>query len=71
MQFSHALQRVLQRILMAGPQWGPVYLSKINLADGFYRIQIDPHDVPKLGILLPRHPKEEPMVALPLTLPMG
>ncbi|CAJ1940912.1 unnamed protein product [Cylindrotheca closterium] len=38
MQFGRALHRILQRILQANPLHGPVYISKIDIADGFYRI---------------------------------
>ena len=71
MQFGRALHRILQRILQANPQHGPVYISKIDIADGFYRIQLAPYAVPHLAVLLPQHPDEEPMVAFPLVLPMG
>lgn len=48
-----------------------MYLSKIDIADGFYRIKVASRDVPKLGVLLPQEDDEEPMIALPLVLPMG
>jgi hypothetical protein len=35
-QFGRALQRVLTTIVHADPRYGPVYLSKIDIADGFY-----------------------------------
>ena len=39
MQFGRAFQRVMQCIVCANPQYGPVHLSKINnIANGFYRI---------------------------------
>ena len=38
MQFGRVLQRILQRIRRADPKYGPVYLSKIDIADGFYRV---------------------------------
>ncbi|CAJ1941882.1 unnamed protein product, partial [Cylindrotheca closterium] len=71
MQFGRALHRILQRILQANPLHGPVYISKIDIADGFYRIQLAPYAVPHLAVLLPQHPNEEAMVAFPLVLPMG
>ena len=70
MQFGRTLQRILQRILLSDPSFGPVYLSKIDIADGFYRIQLSARDVPKLAVLLPTGPGEEPMVAFPMVLPM-
>mgnify|MGYP000190099804 CR=1 FL=1 len=38
MQFGKALQRVLTKILHSHPQFGPVYMSKIDTADGFYQL---------------------------------
>ena len=71
MQFVRALQRLLQRILLADPVHGPVYIAKIDIADGFYRVALNPRDTPKLAVLLPQIGNEEPMVAIPHVLPMG
>jgi Reverse transcriptase (RNA-dependent DNA polymerase). len=71
MQFGHALARILRHILLADPQHGPVYLLKLDIADGFYRIDLCPEDIPRLGVVFPGPPGTEPLVALPLVLPMG
>jgi hypothetical protein len=71
MQFGHALARILRHVLLADPQHGPVYLLKIDIADGFYRIDLNINDVPKLGVVFPTPQGVEPLVALPLVLPMG
>ena len=71
MQFGHALDRILREIILADPALGPVYLMKIDIADGFYRINLNINDIPKLGVVFPTLPGEEPLVALPLVLPMG
>jgi hypothetical protein len=71
MQFGRALQRLLQRIYDANPRFGPVYMAKYDVADGFYRVRVNLHDAPNLGILLPRIAGEEPLVAIPTVLPMG
>ena len=71
MQFGRALQRMLQDIVQADPRFGPVYLMKVDIADGFYRVAVNVHDIPKLGVAFPVQPGEQPLVALPLTLPMG
>ena len=70
MQFGHALDRILREIILADPALGPVYLMKIDIADGFYRINLNINDIPKLGVVFPTLPGEEPLVALPLVLPM-
>lgn len=71
MQFGRALHRVLTKIVYANPVYGPVYLAKIDIADGFYRIGLQPRDVPRLGVILPRTDTRDPLVAFPLALPMG
>lgn len=71
MKFGHALPRVLACIANANPNLGPVKAAKYDLSDAFYRIQLAPNDVPKLGVLLPPDMWEEPLVAFPMTLPMG
>jgi hypothetical protein len=71
MQFGKALWRVLQTIVYADPRAGPVYLFKLDVADGFYRVWVRPPDVLKLGVAFPVEPGEEPIVAFPLALPMG
>jgi hypothetical protein len=52
------------------PTYRPVYLAKIDIADGFYRIAIHARDVPRLGVILPTADSSAPLVALPLALPM-
>ena len=71
MQFGRALQRIIQAIVQANPRYGPVYISKIDISDGFYRVHVRPADIPKLAVLLPTAPQEAPLVGLPNSLPMG
>ena len=56
MQFGWALQRVLTTIVKADPRFGHVYLSQIDIADGFYRVWLQGQDIPKLGVALPTTP---------------
>jgi hypothetical protein len=71
MQFGRALHRILRMILEAHPRVGPVYISKVDIADGFYRVWLLPSDIPTLGVTLPTTNGEEPMIGFPLALPMG
>ena len=71
MQFGRALERLLAQIRHADPQHGPVYLSKIDIADGFYRVWLTASTIPKLAVLLPATPGGPQLVAFPLALPMG
>ena len=56
MQFGHALERILRHILLSDPNHGPVYLLKIDISDGFYRIDVNPFDIPRLGVVFPTEP---------------
>ena len=71
MQFGHALERILREILLANPAHGPVQLNKTDLSDGFYRVDLNADDAPKLGVVFPTKPGTDAMVAVPLVLPMG
>ena len=48
MQYGHALDRLLREILLSDPDLGPVYMHKIDVSDGFYRIHLSLLDIPKL-----------------------
>lgn len=67
MQFGHALDCILCEILLSNPgDLGPVSLMlKIDM------INLNIDDIPKLGVIFPTEPGQEPLVALPLVLPMG
>ena len=71
MQFGHALDRILQEILLANPVHGPTHLIKIDISDRFYQISLNINDIPKLGVVFPTLPEDEQLVAFPLVLPMG
>jgi hypothetical protein len=38
MHFSRAFQRLLEDIVNADPHFSPVYLCKVDISDGFYRV---------------------------------
>jgi hypothetical protein len=44
------LPRILQGIFDADPNFGPVHLIKVDITNGFYRVCINPADIPKLGV---------------------
>ena len=46
-------------------------MAKFDIADGFYRLFLDPDDAPKLAVLMPRYEGEPQLVAVPLSLTMG
>jgi hypothetical protein len=71
MQFGRAFQRLLQRIAYSNPAFGPVQMAKIDLADGYYRIPISPQASLALAVVLPSDGLSEPLLGLPLSLPMG
>ena len=51
--------------------YGPILLSKIDIADGFYRVWLHWRDILKLGVALPSSDGVTTLVAFPLALPMG
>ncbi len=71
MQFGSTLYQILHRIRHANPKFGPVYMSKYDLKDGFYRLHLRPDHAPALAVILPQYDGEPPMVAIPLVLTMG
>jgi hypothetical protein len=71
MQFGQTLQRIIQRIVYANPTFGPVRLMKLDLADGYYRVPLATSGAAQLGVILPYGAQDEPLIAFPLTLPMG
>lgn len=71
LQFGHALLRILQRLHRADTRRGKIYLAKIDVADAFMRVWLQLPSLLALGAILPSYPGEDPLVALPLILPMG
>ena len=56
---------------MRNPRHGPIYMMKVDIADGFYRVGLAPENVPSLGFCLPPGPDGKTLVAFPLVLPVG
>jgi hypothetical protein len=71
MQFGRALERLLFHIRHANPRYGPIYINKIDISDGFYRVTLAASSAPKLAVVLPTRPGEPTLLAIPLSLPMG
>jgi hypothetical protein len=72
MQFGDAMQCILQRLVYCNVRHGPLLMAKIDLADGYYRVPLSPTAALHLAILIPSDiPGDPPLVAIPLTLPMG
>jgi hypothetical protein len=71
MQFGKALERILRHVVEANPVHGPVYLIKIDISDGFYRIWLNSSNIPTLAVSLPPLHGNKTLIALPLVLPMG
>jgi hypothetical protein len=71
MQFGRALQRILHLLERADTRHGPLFLSKVDIADAFMRVPLQLSAIPKLAALLPKRKGEAQLVAFPLVLPMG
>ena len=70
-QFGHALDRILQEVVLADPSMGPVQLLKVDLSDGFYHVNLNVDDIPKLDRCVFSYQSTERFIAFPLVLPMG
>lgn len=51
MQFGNALERLLYKMHHANRRFGPVFMIKIDLADGFYRLPIASSFIPTLAVV--------------------
>ena len=72
MQFGKALDRIIQKAADANPLHGTVNLSKYDLADAFMRVGLSPSMILKLTVAVPMtSPDEDPLIAVPMVLPMG
>jgi hypothetical protein len=71
MQFGGALHRVLRRVRHADPKFGPVYLTKHDIKDGFYRMFLKADDCTRLAIILPKYDGEPQLIAVPMAATMG
>jgi hypothetical protein len=71
MHFGRAFWRILRHLKYDNPHLGPVYVSKIEMSDGFYRIWVRASDFPKLGVLFPSADGDEYLVGFPLVPSMG
>ena len=70
MQFDRTITRLLAKIHRANDRFRPVYMFKIDLPDGFYRLWLRPEDTFWLAMLFPSRPGEPPLVGISLTNPM-
>jgi hypothetical protein len=52
MQFGRALDRLIHTIVFANPDHGPIYVMKVDMADGFYRVWLRIGDIPKLCLTI-------------------
>lgn len=59
MRFGQALRRIMTQIVRSNPAFGPVHIGKYDLADGYYRIPLNPHHAIRLACLLPTAPTED------------
>jgi len=71
MQFGRALQRLLLQIHRADLRWGPVYMAKNDISDGFYNVFVNFNGAKNFGVILPTPPGQEPLVLFFLALPIG
>jgi hypothetical protein len=71
MQFGHTWNRFLQQLAYANPRFGPPLIAKLDLADGYYRVPLSASAALELAVVLPSDGSPEPLIGIPLSLPMG
>jgi hypothetical protein len=71
MQFGHPLWFIISTVHHADPRLVPIFQSKVNIADGFYRIWVNVNEVPNLGVVVPTEKGHPQVIGFPLVLPMG
>ena len=71
MKFGQTLKVLLEPIHRADDTFDPVYVSKIDLCDGLYRLWLRPENTLKLAVLFLSRPGEDPLTGIPLTNPIG
>jgi hypothetical protein len=71
MQFGWAFQRLLQRLAYCNPAYDPPFMAKLDLSDGYYRVPQTPQAALELVVLLPPDGTGDPIIGIPLSLPMG
>jgi hypothetical protein len=71
MQFGQAFQRLIQRIVYCNQHYGPPWMAKLDLADGYYRVPLSPLAALELAVVLPGDGAHKHLIGIPLSLPMG
>ena len=72
MRFGGALQRIHKQLLTSDPCLGPVYLSKVDLADAYMRLWVRMEDNPSVTFLISKNNTgDTQMVGFRLLLSMG
>ena len=71
MQFGGALHRTLRHVRHANPKYGPVFIAKHDIKDGFYRMFLRASQSPRLAIIMPQYAGEPQLVAIPMSSTMG
>ena len=70
--FRGVLLRILNKVLTADLQLGPVCLSKVDLADAYMRLWVRMEEVPSIAFPIPKKtPSDTQLVGFHLSLSMG
>ena len=63
MQFGHALDRLLQEIMLSNPAFDPVKLMKVDMSNGLYQVSLKIENNPKLGVVFLTQLSKEQLIA--------
>ena len=70
-QVGHVLDKILHALILANHSLGPVQLLELDISNGFYRVNLNINDVPKLGVAFPTKPDKSQLMTFALVLPTG
>ena len=71
MRLGGALQRILKQVLTTNLRLGPVYLSRVDLADAYTRLWVRMEDVPSVAFLIPYKTQQHTAGGIPPLPPHG
>ena len=72
MRFDGALTRIVWQVLIADTSLGPLYLSKVDLANAYMHLWVRLEDTTSTAFLITKlHPANKHLVGFHLYLPMG
>ena len=71
MRFRGVLLRILKKVLTSDRRLGPVYISKVDLADAYMKLCVRMEDAPSVAFLIPKKTPSDTAGGIPPLPPHG